>query len=169
MAICGQTSPYAPTRFGGLTRNFNGRLLVQPGHTENSYISSFGVQSQQTDIDNGLSVEIILIAVLTSKVPGLILIIYLMVSLITYVAYAIDKSAAKKGAWRTQESTLHLLSLVGGWPGAVVAQKTLRHKSKKESFRAVFWMTVLLNCGLFAWLLTPAGSAALQSLIVNVT
>jgi len=112
---------------------------------------------------------IILIAVLTSKVPGMILIIYLMVSLITYVAYAIDKSAAKKGAWRTQESTLHLLSLLGGWPGAVVAQKRLRHKSKKESFRAVFWMTVLLNCGLFAWLLTPAGSAALQSLIVNVT
>jgi len=51
---------------------------------------------------------------------------------------AFSKSAARKGAWRTQESTLHLLSLVGGWPGALVAQQKLRHKSKKQSFRFVF-------------------------------
>jgi uncharacterized membrane protein YsdA (DUF1294 family) len=79
--------------------------------------------------------------------------------------YALDKSAAKNGAWRTQESTLHLLSLAGGWPGALIAQQKLRHKSKKQTFRAVFWVTVLLNCGAFAWLFTPNGSATIQSFI----
>ena len=85
--------------------------------------------------------------------------------------YAVDKSAARKGAWRTQESTLHLLSLAGGWPGALVAQQKLRHKSRKQSFRFVFWVTVLLNCGAFVWLFTPTGASALQSvqsLIDNV-
>jgi heme/copper-type cytochrome/quinol oxidase subunit 3 len=46
------------------------------------------------------------------------------------------------------------LSLVGGWPGALVAQQKLRHKSQKQSFRIVFWITVLLNCAAFSWLFT---------------
>lgn len=79
--------------------------------------------------------------------------------------YALDKSAAKAGSFRTQESTLHLLALVGGWPGAMIAQQTLRHKTKKQSFRAVFWMTVLLNCGAFAWLFTLNGTVSLKSFI----
>lgn len=111
---------------------------------------------------------VIVIAVLASELPTIVLAFYLVASLLTYVAYAIDKSAARKGTWRTQERTLHLLSLLGGWPGALIAQKRLRHKSKKEPFRAVFWMTVLLNCGLLFWLLTPTGSATLRSLVDNV-
>jgi uncharacterized membrane protein YsdA (DUF1294 family)/cold shock CspA family protein len=110
----------------------------------------------------------IVLAFFTSKIPAIIPIIYLAVSIVTYVAYAFDKSAAKKGAWRTRESTLHILSLIGGWPGAVVAQTRLRHKSKKESFRAAFWMTVFINCGMFVWLLTPTGAVTLQSFITNV-
>jgi uncharacterized membrane protein YsdA (DUF1294 family) len=82
--------------------------------------------------------------------------------------YAVDKSAASKGAWRTQESTLHLLALAGGWPGALVAQQKLRHKSRKHAFQSVFWLTVLLNCGAFVWLFSPTGAAALQSLIAGV-
>jgi uncharacterized membrane protein YsdA (DUF1294 family) len=64
-----------------------------------------------------------------------------------------------------QESTLHLLALAGGWPGALVAQQKLRHKSKKESFRFVFWVTVLLNFGVFVWLFISTGSDLLNSLI----
>lgn len=74
-------------------------------------------------IGAGIFLFFVFIAVLTSKVPTTVLAVYIVASLVTYVAYAMDKSAAKKGAWRTQESTLHLLSLAGGWPGAVVAQK----------------------------------------------
>ena len=105
------------------------------------------------------------VSVLTAQIPPLILVLYMVVSLLTFIMYAVDKSAAKKGVWRTQESTLHLLSLAGGWPGALVAQQKLRHKSKKQSFRLVFWVTVLLNCGAFVWLFTPTGAATLQSLI----
>ena len=71
--------------------------------------------------------------------------LYLVASLITFVCYAIDKSAAARGAWRTSENSLHLLALLGGWPGALCAQQWLRHKSSKAAFRSVFWVTVALN------------------------
>lgn len=77
---------------------------------------------------------IVCLSVIVSKLPPCILVTYVVVSMLTYILYALDKSAAKRGRWRTQESTLHLLSLVGGWPGALVAQKTLRHKSQKNHF-----------------------------------
>ena len=53
---------------------------------------------------------------------------------------------------------MHWLSLLGGWPGALVAQQVLRHKSSKQSFRIVFWITVTINCGALAWIYTPAGA-----------
>ncbi|MFC1772174.1 DUF1294 domain-containing protein [Pseudomonadota bacterium] len=105
------------------------------------------------------------VSVLTAKIPPLVPALYMVASLLTFIMYAVDKSAAQKGAWRTQENTLHLLSLAGGWPGALVAQQKLRHKSKKQSFRSVFWLTVLLNCGVFVWLLTPTGADTLRALI----
>ena len=87
---------------------------------------------------------------------------YVFVSLVTFVAYAIDKSAARRGRWRTKEGTLHVLALVGGWPGAMVARQTLRHKSRKASFRVVFWATVLLNCAALIWLHTADGRSSLD-------
>jgi len=42
-----------------------------------------------------------------------------------------------------------LLGLVGGWPGSLVAQQVLRHKSSKASFRRAFWGTVLVNITAF--------------------
>ncbi|WP_275097808.1 cold shock and DUF1294 domain-containing protein [Sedimenticola hydrogenitrophicus] len=113
-------------------------------------------------------VVIVGVTVVASKIPPLILATYMAASLLTFIMYAIDKSAAKNGSWRTPESTLHLLSLAGGWPGAIVAQQKLRHKSKKQSFRSMFWVTVFLNCGAFVWLLTPTGAAALQALIASI-
>ncbi len=89
------------------------------------------------------------------KIPEFILAVYVGASIITFITYALDKSAAKRGRWRTKERTLHLLALVGGWPGALIAQQTFRHKTRKESFRAVFWVTVLLNCGGLLWFSQP--------------
>lgn len=80
------------------------------------------------------------------KLPPLIVIIYGVMSLLTFIAYALDKSAAQSGQWRTRESTLHYLAILGGWPGAYLAQKYLRHKSKKKSFLTIFWVTVVVNC-----------------------
>ena len=111
----------------------------------------------------------IILSILTTKIPALVLVFYFVVSLLTFIMYSVDKSAAQNGDWRTPESTLHFLSLAGGWPGALIAQQKLRHKSKKQPFRAVFWVTVILNFATFIWLLTPKGNAVLQSIMVQIT
>jgi len=80
---------------------------------------------------------------------------YFMVSIVTFFAYAFDKTAAVRGSWRTSEGTLHALGLLCGWPGALLAQKGLRHKSAKQSFIVAFWITVLLNVGAFIALNSP--------------
>lgn len=87
---------------------------------------------------------------------------YLAMSLSCFVAYAIDKSAARKGNWRTPESTLLLLGLVGGWPGAVLAQQWLRHKTSKTSFQWKFYLTVVLNLVLFLYLSRQLGTSAIS-------
>ncbi len=96
------------------------------------------------------------------NLPEKLLYVYVGLSALTFIAYAIDKSKAKSGAWRTQESTLHLFSLAGGWPGAALAQQFLRHKSAKREFRNVFWFTVLINVSTFLWLMSPNGEQLLK-------
>lgn len=108
------------------------------------------------------------LSALTAKIPAFVVVFYAGVSMFTFVMYALDKSAAQKGNWRTPESTLHFLSLAGGWPGALIAQQKFRHKSKKQPFKAVYWATVFINFGAFIWLLTPDGHSMLQSLVVNL-
>lgn len=71
--------------------------------------------------------------------------LYALASVACFIAYALDKAAARKGRRRTPERTLLLLGLAGGWPGALAAQHWLRHKSSKTSFLARFWFTVVLN------------------------
>ena len=75
---------------------------------------------------------------------------YGLLSGIAFVMYGADKSAAEQGRWRTSESTLHTIALVGGWPGALVARRVFRHKTTKQPFRAIFWVTVLANCAALA-------------------
>jgi uncharacterized membrane protein YsdA (DUF1294 family)/cold shock CspA family protein len=77
---------------------------------------------------------------------------YLALSGWTYVMYMHDKTAAELGEWRVSEGGLHLLGLLGGWPGANLAQHFLRHKSKKTSFRVKHWVMVCLNLGVFAFM-----------------
>ena len=90
---------------------------------------------------------------LIDSLPLIIVMGYIAVSLITFLAYAIDKSAARTGRWRTKETTLHLFALLGGWPGAFYAQHSLRHKISKGEFKKVFWLTVLVNISGLIWLL----------------
>jgi uncharacterized membrane protein YsdA (DUF1294 family)/cold shock CspA family protein len=99
--------------------------------------------------------------------PTIIFQLYIAISLITFIVYALDKSAAQKGNWRTQERTLHLLALAGGWPGALIAQQKLRHKSKKESFRSTYKATVFINCCVFAWSLTTKGAAVVHPIAID--
>lgn len=66
-----------------------------------------------------------------------------MMSALSYWAYARDKRSAQAGEWRVSEAQLHLWELLGGWPGALVAQRRLRHKYSKASYQLVFWLIVL--------------------------
>nr|WP_285817753.1 DUF1294 domain-containing protein [Echinimonas agarilytica] len=100
---------------------------------------------------------IVCFAVALGRVHYWILILYLVLSLLAFAMYAIDKSAAKKDRWRTSEKTLHWVALLGGWPGALIAQQTLRHKTQKRSFRMLFWATVVVNVIAFIGLTTPTG------------
>jgi uncharacterized membrane protein YsdA (DUF1294 family) len=67
------------------------------------------------------------------------------VSVVTFAIYAWDKQRAVKAGGRTPESTLHLLELLGGWPGALLAQQFLRHKNAKRSFQVTFWIIVVIH------------------------
>jgi uncharacterized membrane protein YsdA (DUF1294 family)/cold shock CspA family protein len=70
---------------------------------------------------------------------------YIVMSLFTFCLYAFDKSAAMNRRRRTPENTLQGLALLGGWPGALVAQRMFHHKSKKASFQALFWFIVVIH------------------------
>lgn len=107
----------------------------------------------------------IVVAVFAGHLPIVVLALYVVASFVAFFAYAFDKSAAVRNQWRTQEATLHLFALVGGWPGALAAQRLLRHKSAKASFQVIFWLTVVLNCGALGWLLSPSGARMLQSVL----
>jgi uncharacterized membrane protein YsdA (DUF1294 family) len=80
-------------------------------------------------------------------------------SLIAFLAYAIDKRRAVHSATtsafrgRIPERTLHLLALLGGWPGALLAARLFHHKTRKLSFRLVTWLIVTLHLALVSYLL----------------
>ena len=89
---------------------------------------------------------------------------YLVASAVTFTAYALDKSAARRGARRIAESTLHALSFAGGWPGALLGQQLLRHKSSKYEFRQLFWATVVFNCVALVALISPLMRSVIHAL-----
>ncbi len=97
--------------------------------------------------------------VFTDQLPVNILLAYAVVSTIAFIAYGLDNSAATAGRQRTPESTLHFLGLICGWPGALLAQRVFRHKSRKAAFQSTFWGTVALNVIVLLLLASDAGRA----------
>ena len=85
-------------------------------------------------------------------IPAMVAISYMLLSCLSYIMYSLDKAAAGKDMRRTPESTLHLVDILGGWPGALVAQQQFRHKTVKASFQKAFWFDVLVNVVAVAWL-----------------
>lgn len=83
--------------------------------------------------------------------------VYGAVSGVTFVAYAADKARAVDTGWRVSESTLHLLEILGGWPGALFAQQCLRHKTAKSDYQITFWLIVATHLGLWGWWIFDAG------------
>lgn len=84
--------------------------------------------------------------VLLGTVSVIVVAAYGVLSVVALLMYRADKSAATQGRRRTPESTLHTVDIVGGWPGALVARHAFRHKTVKQPFRSIFWVTVVANC-----------------------
>ncbi|MGJ9422928.1 DUF1294 domain-containing protein [Aeromicrobium sp. CF3.5] len=83
--------------------------------------------------------------------PVVVLIASGTFSVVSFGLYGADKSSARRGRRRVAESTLHTIALIGGWPGALVAQQVFRHKTIKQPFRSIFWSTVVANGAAIAW------------------
>ena len=87
----------------------------------------------------------LIVAILFGAAPVWLAAVYAVMSLLTFGLYAIDKSSARVGGQRTPERLLHTLELLCGWPGALLGQQWLHHKSVKKSYLAAFWVAVVLN------------------------
>lgn len=108
-----------------------------------------------------LSLLAIVALAAAGRVPVVVPVVYLVLSALSWLMYWWDKDAAGQGARRTPESTLHFVDLLGGWPGALIAQQQFRHKTVKASFQAVFWLTVVVNFAVAMWLVRSGTAQAL--------
>ncbi|WP_312742698.1 DUF1294 domain-containing protein [Cedecea neteri] len=88
---------------------------------------------------------LILAAVGSAVMPHSLIIWFVLVNVLTLLVYGGDKLAAVKGWQRVPEATLLFFGLTGGWPGAILAQQSFRHKTQKQPFRRWFFMTVIIN------------------------
>ena len=108
------------------------------------------------------------VALILLDEPAILLAVYAVMSLLTYLVFGFDKRAAQKGQSRISEKTLHLLSLFCGWPGALLAQHRLRHKTVKQPFKAALWIMILVNCGVVMLSLNPIFRSTLQDVFTVV-
>ncbi|WP_445114658.1 DUF1294 domain-containing protein [Acinetobacter sp. WZC-1] len=102
-------------------------------------------------------IYIIALGVLTATglLNGIVLLFISVINVMTYWFYAQDKEAAQQGRRRVPEQTLHLLSFLGGWPAAWLAQQRLRHKTHKQPFRKMYMCSIFFNILLLLWLISP--------------
>ena len=140
------------------SRDPQGRARASAVHLAST--SSQGFQLPRAII--GLGILLVVIAGYAMQlIPPMIAAAYGLFSLLSFLAYLKDKRAAKRKAWRTPESSLHLLDLLGGWPGGIIAQQLFHHKVSKTSFQIVFWLSVALNLGGCWWLVQSGWVARL--------
>ncbi len=105
---------------------------------------------------SGVFFAVLVLLVALGHLPVLVPIAVVVLSGLAVLMYRADKSAARENRWRVAESSLHTVALLGGWPGALIARQVYRHKTTKQPFRTIFWLTVLANCAAlaalaFAW------------------
>jgi uncharacterized membrane protein YsdA (DUF1294 family)/cold shock CspA family protein len=128
-------------------------LAARPQKQRNAVPSASRVSPWLAVAVSMIFLAIIVVLVVVGRIPWVIPAVYAIASGITLLAYALDKSAAMANRWRTQESTLHLFALLGGWPGAWIAQLQFRHKTKKAAFIATFVLCVIVNLAVLTWLI----------------
>ncbi|WP_394145596.1 DUF1294 domain-containing protein [Vibrio atypicus] len=97
--------------------------------------------------------------------PPIVLIIALAISTVTYLVYAVDKQAQHTGGMQIPDVCFHVLNLLGGWPGAMLAQSVLHHKYNNIGFKLLFWLSMAANITFYCWTLTYQGSLVLAHYI----
>ena len=132
------------------------RQIRQRNRKRNAQAEFAAGQKKRLFLGIGCYGVLILLAA-TQKLSWLVVAWYAVLGIVTYITYAKDKAAAQNGDWRTPESTLHILSALGGWVGALVAQTYLRHKSQKPEFRVTYYLTVVVNMAGLLFLLAGGG------------
>lgn len=95
---------------------------------------------------------------LVGWLSGIVVLLVMVMNIMSYWFYAQDKEAAQLGNRRVPENTLHVLSFLGGWPAAWLAQQKLRHKTQKQPFRQIYFCTIAFNIILILWLISPFNS-----------
>ena len=138
--------------------------IRQRNHKRSAQAEFEAGQKKRLFLGIGFYGVVILLAVM-NKLSCLVIAWYVILGVITYGMYAKDKAAAQNGDWRTPESTLHLLSTLGGWVGAMVAQTHLRHKSQKPEFRVTYYLTVVINMAGLLFLLADGGLETVTDLL----
>ena len=138
--------------------------IRQRNHKRSAQAEFEADQKKRLFLGIGFYGVVILLAVM-NKLSWLVIAWYVILGVITYGMYAKDKAAAQNGDWRTPESTLHLLSTLGGWVGAMVAQTYLRHKSQKPEFRVTYYLTVVINMAGLLFLLADGGLETVTDLL----
>ena len=106
-------------------------------------------------------------AAIMKWVPVVVFLAYWLISFVSFLVYWRDKDAAGAKEGRVPENTLHLLDLLGGWPGALIAQQQFRHKTVKTSFQATFWITVMLNVAVVVFLPRVGGVRVLMGMLLG--
>lgn len=92
---------------------------------------------------------------------------YALMSAISFSLYGLDKRASTRGGRRTREARLHLVELLGGWPGALLAQRVFRHKTRKTSFQVMYYVAVVTNLAALAWMLyADSGGARVTGVVL---
>ncbi|MBF0657150.1 cold shock and DUF1294 domain-containing protein [Psychrobacter sp. NG25] len=140
------------------------KQIRQRNHKRSAQADFEAGQKKRLFLGVGFYGVLILLAIM-DKLNWLVVGWYAALGIITYAMYAKDKAAAQSGNWRTPESTLHLLSALGGWVGAMVAQTYLRHKSQKAEFRAVYYLTVVINMAGLLFMLAGGDISFLKDLL----
>ena len=75
------------------------------------------------------------------------------ISIITFVLYGYDKAQSRRGGRRIPETELHLLALIGGFPGGWAGRSVFRHKTQKGIFMFVLIISTVIHLGLLFWLI----------------
>ena len=76
------------------------------------------------------------------------IIYFILINVVTFFLFGIDKWKAKKGRWRISEATLLIFAIIGGSIGAWLGMKTWHHKTMHKKFKYGIPLILLVQIAL---------------------